>query len=162
MKPETAWKWMPAFVLLATVVFAVWRIQVAVSDPHFGAVDQAYEKGARWDDHQARLQASEALGWQVGLTPGSVVAEGPSTSILSIRDADGKVLLGLSGQVSAFHNAYPGQVYQAELVQLDVGNYAFDLPLSRAGLWRWQVELELDGKQWFGEFKEPISGGTGR
>jgi len=44
MKAETAWKWMPAVVLSATFVFGVWRVMVAVDDPHFRAVENAYEK----------------------------------------------------------------------------------------------------------------------
>lgn len=159
MNKVTAWKWMPAAVLGATVIFGVWRVMVATNDPHFGAVSNAYEKGGQWDAKQAEIAASNALGWDVVLTPGSTQAEGQSASYLQIEGPDGVGLEGLSGEVQAFHNGFPMQVYNATLVAGEAGRYSFDLPLHNSGLWRWQFRLQHGESTWVGERRELVFAG---
>lgn len=159
MNKATAWKWMPATVLGATVIFAVWRVMVAVDDPHFGVVSNAYEKGGQWDAQQAELTASRALGWDVALTTGGAKAQGDSASYLQIAGPDGVALEGLSGEVHAFHNGYPTQVYHATLVAGEPGRYTFDLPLRRSGQWRWQFRLHHGDSTWVGEKRELVFAG---
>ena len=160
MKPETAWKWMPAAILGATFIFGVWRVMVAVDDPHFAAVENAYEKGGNWDMHRAEVRASEALGWKISLTPGAAQAEGSVQSTLLIHSPDGAALGGVSGEVVAFHNGYPQQLYSAEIVASAPGQYSFEMPLHLAGYWRWQLRLQRGDDLWVGELRETVASGV--
>ncbi|MCP4092643.1 MAG: hypothetical protein GY747_04260 [Planctomycetes bacterium] len=159
MSKATAWKWMPAVFLGAVVIFAVWRVMMAVDDPHFSAVSNAYEKAGQWDAQQAELAASKALGWDVVLIPGAAQAEGESSNTLKIVGPDGIALEGLTGEVQAFHNAYPKQVFQATLVAGKPGSYSFDLPLRHSGQWRWQFRLQHGSSTWVGEKRELVFAG---
>lgn len=160
MKAETAWKWMPAAVLGATLVFGIWRIMVATDDPHFSAVENAYEQGGNWDEHRAEVRAAEALGWKVTLTPGTAQAAGDSPCALSILGPDGNPVVGVGGEIIAFHNAYPKQLYRAQLSTLGGGQYAFELPLCLAGKWRWQFRFHRGEDLWVGEKRASVKAGV--
>ena len=156
MKPETAWKWMPAGLLFATVVFAVWRVQVAVGDPHFAAVDNYYQEAEGWDLHMEEIRASEAMGWKVKLQP---VAADPSREghvVFEVVDAEGKPVEGVTGQMVAFHNAYPKERFQRDLTSPEAGRLSASLPLNRGGIWRWQLRLQQGELQWVGDLRIPI------
>jgi nitrogen fixation protein FixH len=159
MKAETAWKWMPAVVLGATLVFGVWRVMIATNDPHFSAVENAYEQGGNWDAHRAEVRAAEALGWKVTLTPGVVIAEGESQNSLAISGPDGAPLEGVGGEVVAYHNAYPKELYRANIRPAAPGEYSFDLPLHQAGQWQWKLRLQRGEDVWVGEKREFVAAG---
>jgi len=161
MKAETAWKWMPATVLLLTVLFAVWRLQLALDDPHFAVVEHSYEKGINWDQHLAMVEASRALGWRVELAPGPATHGGDSTCILTATGPDGEPLEALTGEVSAFHNAYPRDARTAALTARGRGRYSFSMPLRRSGLWQWRVRLERGGSTWIGTLRRRVTASGG-
>jgi nitrogen fixation protein FixH len=159
MKPETAWKWMPGVVLGATLVFGVWRVMVAVNDPHFGVVENAYEQGGQWDAHRAEVLASQALGWQVKLTPGSSQAQGDRENMLRIVGPDGASVEGVHGEVVAFHNGYPKQLYRANITATAPGQYTFAMPLPLAGKWRWQFRFQRGEDLWIGQQRVSVVAG---
>jgi hypothetical protein len=160
MKAETAWKWMPAAVLGATLAFGIWRVMVATDDPHFSAVENAYEQGGNWDAHRAEVRAAEALGWKVTLEPGFTQAEGESTCALSILGPSGLALESVSGEITAFHNAYPKQLYSASIVATTPGQYVFVMPLKLAGKWRWKLRLQHGEDLWVGEKRISVKAGA--
>jgi|FLOH01.1.fsa_nt_gi hypothetical protein len=160
MKAETAWKWMPAVVLSATLVFGLWRVMVALDDPHFSVVENAYEKGAQWDEQRAAVHRSEALGWQISLTPGVAQSGGDGHCTLSILGSDGLALADVRGEVIAYHNGYPNQLYRAEIVAGAAGDYSFDLPLPLPGKWRWQFRFHHGEDLWIGEKRADVFAGA--
>jgi nitrogen fixation protein FixH len=162
MKAETAWKWMPAVLLTVTAAFAIWRVLVAVDDPHFGVVENAYEKSGRWDEEQAELRAAKALGWKLHLTPAVVRIEEAHVSTLAISGPGGVAVEGVTGTVSGFHNGYPGQRFEAPLEVAADGGYCFTMPLENAGLWRWQLRLTRGDDLWVGEIEDIVSAGGPR
>lgn len=150
---------MPAVVLGSTLIFGAWRVMKAVNDPHFGVVENAYEQGGQWDAHRAEVRASEALGWKVILTPGIAQAEGNSDSSLSIVGPDGTPLEGVSGEVVAFHNGYPKQLYSANIMATAPGQYTFAMPLPLAGKWRWQLRFQRGEDLWIGDQRQSVATG---
>ncbi|MGB0953626.1 MAG: FixH family protein [Planctomycetota bacterium] len=156
MKPETAWKWMPAGLLFATVIFAVWRIQLAVGDPHFAAVDNYYQAAEGWDFHMEEVRASEALNWDVRLQPIAADPQGEKNIVFLVVDAEGKPLEGVTGQMVAFHNAYPKESFDRVLSSSQSGQLEATLPLTRAGLWRWKLRLQHGEETWVGDLRFPV------
>jgi len=156
MKAETAWKWMPAVVLFATVVFAAWRIQLALGDPHFAAVENYYEKAEDWDAHMQEVRSSQALGWKVHLQTVHAAAEGLQKVVFEVQDVDGKAVEGLSAELKAFHNAYPKDAVSTSLIEETAGSYSTAIPLRRSGVWRWQLRLTRGEDLWLGDLKEIV------
>lgn len=156
MKAETAWKWMPAGLLFVTVIFAVWRIEKAVGDPHFASVDNYYQAAEGWDLHMEEVRASEAMGWKVRLEPIAASTTSDGEVVFLVVDAEGKAVEGITGEMVAFHNAYPKERFQRTLQSPEAGRLEASLPLSRAGLWRWQLRLHYGEEQWVGDLRLPV------
>ena len=156
MKAETAWKWMPATLLFATVVFAVWRVQLALGDPHFAAVENYYEQSEDWDAHMEEVRASAALGWKVQLQTVHAASTGEQDVSFSVYDDAGLAVEGLTANLKAFHNAYPKNSLLAELSEDSPGSYVTQLPLKRSGVWRWQLRLTRGEEVWVGDLKEIV------
>ncbi|MHC4838745.1 MAG: FixH family protein [Planctomycetota bacterium] len=146
MKAATLWMWTPAALLIATVAFGAWRVQVALDDPHHAAVATPYKDAQDWDQHLAALAARDALGWS-----SSLVAAAEGGLLLTLADADGTPLTGLAGTASGFHNGYPSQPLAAAWTERGEGVYHLDVAPARPGLWRWKVEASTQG--WFEEFR---------
>ena len=154
MDPATRWKLVPAAILVPTVLFAVWRVQVALDDPHFSVPADYYEQGRDWDVELARRAASDALGWQVQLAPGTV--EGGGGVELALHDAQGQPVAGAAGTLRAFQNAYPGQVQELAWTETAPGVYRAPVLLERTGLWRWQVHLQRGDEAWQVDLREEV------
>jgi len=150
MKAATLWMWTPAVFLVATVAFGAWRVHVALDDPHHGAVENPYQSGERWDEHQAALAASMALGYQSTLQ-----FTAPGTLELRVQDREGKAVTGLVGELAGFHNGYPQAIETVRWEEQEAGVYRAAVQASRPGLWKWHAK-EDDGP-WFKDFKLHIS-----
>ncbi|MFK5956263.1 MAG: FixH family protein [Planctomycetota bacterium] len=156
MKAENAWKWMPFWVLFSTVIFAVWRIQLALGDPHFAAVENYYEAAENWDAHMEEVRASEALGWKVVFQTTHAQSKGNSDVAFVITDRDGHPVTGLTSHLKAFHNAYPKQFFEPQLLEAIPGTYATQIPLRRSGIWRWQLQFTRGEELWSGDLREIV------
>ncbi len=154
MDAATRWKLVPFAILVPTVLFAVWRIQVALDDPHFSVADDYYEKGVHFDEELARRAASDALGWSGELEP-STRAEGGGVR-LTLTDAVGAPIEGATGTLHAFHNAYPAQAQDASWRETEPGVYDADLMLDRSGNWRWQVVFIRDDQRWQSDLRQEV------
>lgn len=143
MNPGTPWKWAPAVLLGATMIFAAWRVALVVNDPSFAADETAYARGLAFDEELARRAATEALGWSVELVPPAADAGADGVVQLRVRDAAGAPVAGLTGNVRAFHNAHPAEARLAPIgPAAEPGRYEARLRADRAGQWQWQVALE--------------------
>ena len=156
MSAATAWKWMPATLLFLTVVFAAWRIQLALGDPHFAAVDDYYGRAADWDTHMQELRASDALGWKMTVQATRADAEHVQEVRFRLHDAQGVPVSGMEGQLTAFHNAYPKQRVVQELQEEAPGTYRVSMLIARAGIWNWQFRLHRSEDLWIGELQEIV------
>jgi len=106
------------------------------------------------------VHRAKALGWKVSLTPGVAQSVGASTSELLIFGPDGLALTDVSGEVIAYHNGYPNQLYRADIVATAPGEYSFDLPLPLAGKWRWQFRFHHGEDLWVGEKRADVRAGA--
>jgi len=147
---------MPFWLLFSTVVFAAWRIQLVLGDPHFAAVDHYYEAAENWDAHMEEVRASAALGWSVHFQTAYASAMGESEVVFVVTDSGSKPVEGISGKLHAFHNAYPKDSFDPVLTESSAGHYAAQLPLRRSGVWQWQLQLERDDEVWKGDLKEIV------
>lgn len=150
MKAATLWMWTPAVFLVATVAFGAWRVHVALDDPHHGAVENPYQDGERWDEHQAALAASMALGYQASL---DMIA--PGRLELRIQNSKGEAVSNLLGELRGFHNGYPQAIEAVRWEEKEPGVYRAVVDASRPGLWKWHAQ-EDDGP-WQENFKLHIS-----
>jgi nitrogen fixation protein FixH len=133
-----AWVW-PAIVLgmlgMQIILCSV-AYFVATSDPSQTVVHNYHTKALAWDEHQAQLRAGEALGWGVQF----VVADranllGDRVVRLSLTDAQGDPLTGVSVSVKAFHFSRASDVVEADLVESASGEYVTEMKMRKAGRW---------------------------
>jgi len=156
MKAGTAWKWMPFWVLFVTVIFGAWRIQLVLGDPHFAAVDNYYEAAENWDAHMQEVRASEALGWKVRFQNVHAQAQGNCAIAFVVSDAEGLAVEGLRCHLKAFHNAYPNDFFEPQLMETAAGTYTAQIPLRRSGIWRWQLQFTRGEELWVGDLREIV------
>lgn len=149
----TRWKLVPVAILLPTVLFAAWRVQISLDDPHFAVPDHYYEQGQDWKAAQARRAASDALGWSAVLEP---AAAGGSGVELRLHDREGAPVTGAIGTLAAFHNAYPAQVEECGWTETEPGVYRAELLLARAGQWRWQLQLQRGEEVWSADLRREV------
>ncbi len=157
MKAETAWKWMPAVLLGLTLVFAAWRVQLALGDPHFAAVEDYYQKSMDWDEQQRLRQASQDLHWAVVLLPVRPRSEGVSEVEFQVQDQNGQPVEGVQGSLRAFHNGYPSQAVECILQPIPGGRLRAKITFHHFGLWRWQLNLEKGDARWIGDLREYVN-----
>ncbi|MHC4824043.1 MAG: FixH family protein [Planctomycetota bacterium] len=156
MSAATAWKWMPFSLLLLTVLFAAWRIELALNDPHFAAVDDYYRQAADWDKHMEEVRTSQALGWRMTLSPVRADDRQVQDVLFSLQDAEGNPVPGVTGELTAYHNAYPKQRVVIDLEGLESGTYRARVLLDRPGIWNWQFRLHRGEQLWIGEMQEIV------
>lgn len=154
MNAATRWKLVPFAILVPTVIFAVWRIQIALDDPHFAVQEDYYEKGVHFDEELARRAASDALHWSGDLLPGTR-AEGGGVQ-LTLNDEAGVPIEGAVGTLRAFHNAYPAQAQEVSWRESAPGVYDAELVYDRSGIWRWQLVLTRGEQRWQYDRKQEV------
>lgn len=158
MSEATLWKWFPALLLGATVIFGAWRVALVLDDPSFAADEQAYAHGQAWDAELARRAATDELAWQLELAPPPASAAAEGTVQLRVRDADGRPVEGLAGSLIGFHNARAGQPRAADFAAGgEPGLYRATLPVDRAGLWQWEVSLRGAAGAWHGFLRKEVA-----
>ena len=151
MDPATRWKLVPVAVLLPTVLFAAWRIAVALDDPHFAVAEDYYVAAEDHDALVAARRAAAALGWEAELAAPALGAE---VVELTLRDGAGAPLAGAAGTLRAFHNAYPGQAREVAWEELGEGRYRAAVALDRPGQWRFDLRFTQGEDAWTAELRE--------
>ena len=154
------WMLLPVFLLLSSLALGVTTVMFATNDPAFAVVDDYYERGNHVDEQLAEQAETEALGWKFRLINRSF-EEGSATTTLRFRllGPDGQSLLGLSGEMEAFHNARASKVQSVELRPdpQEAGVYLAEIAIDRAGLWVWRYDLQRDGDRARGESRSMMT-----
>ncbi|MDP6963639.1 MAG: FixH family protein [Planctomycetota bacterium] len=135
----TAWKWMPATLLLATVIFAWWRVDVVLDDPHHGEVENAYDTAEQWDSHSALLRASANMPVEFKFV--KFDSDGDVEATFEGADSEAINLIG-------FHNAYPSQESEIQLTRSNDGIYRGNIGAVRPGIWRFELSAVVNEQQW--------------
>ncbi len=158
LPPHIAWPLFVVTLLVMGVSVAVGTLVLANSDGGAQVVEDYYRKALDWDAHAAEVAATAALGWRVDLVvaPG----EGDDEPVLEIafRDPDGRPVTGLSGTVRAFRPQWTAPVAVAPLAEADdaPGVYRLPLPLTRSGLWDFEITATRDTLRYTKTFRKDL------
>lgn len=148
------WMLLPVFLLLSSLALGVTTVLFATNDPAFAVEENYYERGNHVDEQLAERAETVALGWKMRLINRSFEA-GSARTMLRFRllGPDDAPLLGLSGDLHAFHNARAANVQTVALRPdpQEEGVYLADLAIDRAGWWVWRYDLQRDGDRARGE-----------
>jgi nitrogen fixation protein FixH len=161
MKRGTSWPIAIGVILGATVTANVWLARVASSDPSAVVAKDYYQKGLRWDDEQAQQTHNVALGWQ--LTPALRLERDATSSDLAVdlKDRDGQPLADARIDVTAVHNAAPGQPVMATLIGQGEGHYGVVLPARRAGMWELRFDVRRGAEHFTADMRVNTERGGG-
>ena len=138
--------WLIGFFVL---VFAVNAVMVHAAISTFGGVDtpSSYKAGQLFEGDVARAERQDALHWQVA---GKLKRDGGGEAVLdiSVRDAQGKPVTGLSADARLMHPADERLDHVIAVARIGAGQFHGE---SRAMPGRWQliVDLYRDGNRMF-------------
>lgn len=130
---------MPVWVLGLTAIFAFWRVNVVLDDPHHGEVKNAYDTAQQWDSHSALVKASAAMN--VGFEFISINQSGEVTARVQ---KNGVAEIELKG----FHNAFPSDVRTTTLRVGDDGLLRGNIKDVRSGAWQFDLSASVNGQPW--------------
>jgi len=135
------------FLMIDVVVFSI-AIVLATGDPAHAVEENYYERALNWDE-TARLRAeSEALGWRVRIDGLESTPRGQKSLMrVSISDAEGAPVEGLSVQGVAFHNARSKERVRLAMRPVEAGAYAAAIDASRPGWWEVQIMARRAGER---------------
>jgi hypothetical protein len=154
------WMLLPVFLLLSSLALGVTTVIFATNDPAFAVEDDYYERGNHVDEQLAERAETTALGWKFRLINRSF-EEGRVRTTLRFRlmGPDDRPLIGLTGELQAFHNARASLVQRVALRAdpREEGVYLAELAIDRAGWWVWRYDLQRDGDRARGESRSKLT-----
>lgn len=131
------------YLLLAFfgVVFAVNAVMVKAATSTFGGVEvqSSYKAGLQFETEVARARAQDALHWRV---EGHVARDETGNAVLelTVRDAKGLVVPGLTADARLAHPADERLDRDVDLKIVDAGKFRGEVPVH-AGRWDLIVDL---------------------
>ena len=112
---------------------------VVLPDYHQAALD--------WDESKQRLAVFRELGWKISIEPSTVVDDSGNRAVqVIVSDKAGRGIDGLELSGEAYHHAHGSDVVSFQLESIGEGKYQSIEPMSLAGLWRFELATEFDGK----------------
>ena len=106
-----------------------------------------YNKALHWDDQEALVQASAALGWKADLSVGAdATSNGERALMLRLTNRDSTAIQDAKVSIAFFHHAHPLELTQTELGAVGGGVYAASVPLNRAGVWEFRLTIHRAAK----------------
>jgi hypothetical protein len=141
----------PRIWILPAMVFGLMGLQVALcaagiyaatNNKSFAVEHDYYSKAVTWDQQQAILKASAALGWNVTMTIGTPDVYGNRNVTLTVNDRTGAPVNGATAEVISFHHARANEIYKGPLPHFAAGRYGGDVPLRRTGNWEFRLKIQ--------------------
>ncbi|MCA9652111.1 MAG: FixH family protein [Myxococcales bacterium] len=148
---RSPWPWGIGIGLGVVVVANAIMIHIALSHPSAPAAADHYAESQRWSEVQAERQRAQELGWTVELRPCAQLDASGCALRLEVRDAQGEVVPGLHGRVSAQRADDVTLDRDAELAEISAGEYEGTLALARPGLYALSIRLEGGPAPWVDE-----------
>lgn len=145
---RSPWPWGIGIGLGVVVLANAIMIHIAVSHPSAPASEDHYAESLRWGQVQAERQRARELGWHVELRPCSTLGADGCPVALSVVDAQGAPVAGLSGRVVAQRADDTTLDRELELVEQGGGEYGGNLELGRPGLYSVSIRLEGGPAPW--------------
>ena len=141
LPPNVAWPLMVVALLLTSITASAYTFHKAHSDGGPAIVNNYYEKGKHWNETAAAKKAGSGLVVDVAvLDPSENQALRPVE--VTIRDADGAPVAGLTGMLRALrpHKAAPVATVPLQPVEGRPGVFRQSLPVDARGVWDFQID----------------------
>ena len=140
-----------ATLICVAVTLAVGRVGQTGVQPDY------YQRAVAWDDRQAALRASEALGWSVACDTTLGNTDAPGDLIVTLHDADGAPLTGATIDVDLYHAVRTDRRTASAPIPTDTpGEYRAHPTLQTPGLWRVEIRVTHGEYVWVGEFTQQL------
>jgi len=146
------WAWVPALLLGSMLVGLGTLAYIAIDDPSFALEPNYYDKAVHWDQSQAALRESDALGLELTLAPLTIASDGQVKLELAVNARGGLSFTGAEVRVEAFPNAFASRIAQVTLRETAPGVYTGELPHGIPGLW----EVRLAVKRGAASFQQVL------
>ena len=135
---RSIWPFIIVGLLGAHVVGMMVAVAITRHDRTFLVVPDYYDKAQHWDAAQAEKRSSASLGWTLQLGPAPAVDDHGNRSVLiTLADANGQAIPGLTLTLDYFHHAHPDEQHKILLTAsaADGRNFSSLLPMSYEGVW---------------------------
>lgn len=120
------------FAHTAGIIFCV----TIASRQKYAVVPDYYAKGLSYDDHKAKLLASQQLGWSNQFQIGTSVSDsGKRTGRLVLVDAQSLPIQGAAITLSIVHPAHPERIDRPVVREVEPGIYEFETFIIQQGNW---------------------------
>ncbi len=139
LQAHQRWVGLVVGLLGMSVVIQGTALWLATSDPSFAVVEDYEQKARDWDKSRAIAARSAELGWTADLRA-KPLHRGVQLE-LTLTDQQGEAIEGARVSLVAFHNARANNKLRNELPHLSGALYGQALPLTREGLWEFQLEV---------------------
>lgn len=127
------------------VAIGIVAVYLAVSDPTVAVIPNYYQSAVNWDTTRRARELTGQLGWELTVNAGPVIAQEDHRQLrLEVRSRDQAPVDDLMVSAKVFHHARGTEIHKLRLSGLGEGIYVSPIPLTQAGLW--QVELQLEGE----------------
>lgn len=123
-----------------------------------------YNRAVHWDDYEARVRASQALGWQMTFrtqpAPAAEAMLGRRIVKITLQNRTGQMLQGATIEGKFFHHAHPrdGQNIRFTEVSTEPGAYQAQVPLRQAGIWEFRLLAKRGPDEFLIDSQEEILG----
>ena len=147
LPPHIAWPLFVVGLLVLGVTYSMWVVFASRSDGGVQIIENYYEKAVDWDNRQKIIQASEAMGWHVEITPEQASSLLPAGGLRVIfKDSAGLLLEGLTATVKASRPQTTRVIREMELQSVSgaPGEYFHQFPEMGPGLWDFEITADKD------------------
>ncbi len=143
------WPWGLALGMAVAMGMNVALLVVAVRRPPVLEDRDPYERGIAHQTEIDAQRASDALGWSARVEPcGPGWSRGGCELRFTMRDAQGRAVVGLTGRVHASRADDASLDREADFVAHGQGQYVARLALWCGGLYRIEATLEKGEHAW--------------
>lgn len=153
------WMLLPVVLLLGSLSMGITTLVLATNDPAFAVEENYYARSAQVDETLADRAEARALGWKLRTVSRLIDPSLPSQRMrFRVVGPDGESVVGLEGELTAFHNARASQKQTVTLMASadEPGVYEALLRLDRGGWWVWQYELRREDDRARGEARSQL------
>ncbi|QDT03836.1 FixH [Rubripirellula lacrimiformis] len=119
-------------------------IYLATGDPTAAVIPNYHETALDWDTARRAGTAADRMGWEIQVSASDVVDDrGMRATDVLVQDQNGNPVDALAMTARVYHHARASDVVSFSLPSVGDGHYIALAPLSRPGLW--QFEVSIDG-----------------
>jgi len=150
--------WTGGIIAFFSIQAVIWAIAITLTtNDKSHAVVADYEKSTlSWDQSQAILQRSQAMGWTAELAIAPIASvTGEREITLRLHDRNQQPVQVSAINLEVFHYAQAAIVHSVKLLPQGAGVYAGKLQMQRSGYWKFSTVIDHpDGQFIFSQTTE--------